>query len=125
MIRVAREVNDYKPVFVANKIFQKLSEGDLRKVILFGATYKENIDDLRESPSLKIATEMLQRYGIKIIFVEPNISKKTINDFDNIHIEEVDYQNDLCVFLVKHSQFKSSGIKPKFFLDIVGLCAER
>lgn len=125
MIKVAREINDYKPVFVSNKIFRKLSNIEPARVILFGATYKENIDDLRESPSLKIAKELQQKYDIKIIFVEPNILQKTINGFDNINIAEVDFQNDLCVFLVRHRQFSSSKFKPKFYLDIVGLYADQ
>ena len=90
-----------------------------------GLAFKPNIDDLRESPSLKIATVLRQRYDIKAIFVEPNISQKTINGFENIHITDVDLQSDLCVFLVKHSQFFVSKIKPKFYLDIVGIYVEQ
>ena len=114
-------VNDDKPIWVTHKISQYIDIFGERRIVLFGATYKENISDLRESPSLKISSKLRDNYGYEVAFVEPNLNCHEVNGFSNIKLEDVDYLNDLCVILVKHEVFLQKTFKPKHIIDTVGL----
>lgn len=111
MVATAREVNDYKPKWVVEKIEAEVTKlGDLGrkpKVALFGLAFKPDIDDLRESPAVAIAQQMAQNTNIDLLLVEPNIQvlpKKIIQG------TLIDYQTafaeaDVKVILVKHREF--------------------
>lgn len=79
IIKAAREVNDSQPDFVIDRIRDIMNENgitDISKVGLYGLTYKENVDDLRESPTLQIL-EKLERYFVKgIKLYDPWIEEK-------------------------------------------------
>ena len=62
LIHSARLVNDGKPEWVLNQIEQALKGTNSRKLGLLGLAYKPNVDDMRESPSLKIAREAQKRW---------------------------------------------------------------
>lgn len=114
IIKAAREVNDSQPDFVIDRIREVMNENgitDISKVGLYGLTYKENVDDLRESPTLQIL-EKLERYFVKgIKLYDPWIEKKKFeNQYDNFNefLEDV----ELVVVLVAHDHIKE-------FKDIV------
>lgn len=89
IIKAAREVNDSQPDFVIDRIREVMEENgitDISKVGLYGLTYKENVDDLRESPTLQIL-EKLERYfvkGIKLYdpWIEENKFENQYNSFN-------------------------------------------
>ena len=120
LIKAAREINDNKPLIVSKKIIDELNRIGKRRIILFGATYKENIDDLRESPNVKIGMQLKNKNICDVVFFEPNIADEKIHDLKNITSDDIDTTNDLCVFLVKHHQFFSLNLRPKYYIDIVG-----
>jgi len=64
LIKTARQVNDSMPYFVSNHIRKVVLQGE--KVSLWGITYKPNVDDVRESPSLKIIEELKEDYKIGV-----------------------------------------------------------
>jgi UDP-N-acetyl-D-mannosaminuronic acid dehydrogenase len=110
LIRVAREVNDQKPIWVFNKIVSALNtlENDAnnnKNVILYGLAFKADIDDLRESPAALIAEKLADLKNVNVYAVEPNIKRlpntsvKLIANADAEHIEGVH------VLLVNHKQF--------------------
>ena len=72
LIRTAREVNDAKPSVVINEIINRANLINTKKVVALGVTFKPNIDDLRESPALKIVHEILNK-GFEVQLVEPNV----------------------------------------------------
>jgi UDP-N-acetyl-D-mannosaminuronic acid dehydrogenase len=124
IIRTAREINNRKPVWVIEKVMKSISEfkvqhGREPRVACMGLAFKPDIDDLRESPSLLIATELLAR-GIAPIICEPNIKKhKTLKLTD---CREAIDQADIIVFLVSHKEFKSVEIPAnKWTIDICGV----
>jgi len=112
LIRTAREVNDFKPLWVIKKIEEKIEEfkkiNNREPVIgCLGLSYKPDIDDLRESPALEIV-EMLINKGYKVMANEPNIQKELINDnIKNYSIAEVLRLSDLIFLLVPHKVYKS------------------
>ncbi len=77
-IELAGELNDRMPVYVVRLIQDGLNlEGKNLKgknVLVLGVAYKKDIDDYRESPSLKIIEE-LKRKGAKVAFNDPHVPK--------------------------------------------------
>jgi len=82
LIRTAREVNDSKPGWVLNKVRAAIGAHLMENpsktaadvtVAIYGLAFKPDIDDLRESPALAIATEIVAQHSGPIIIIEPNI----------------------------------------------------
>ena len=80
LLETARQINDYKPKFILNKVAEKIDELIARgkslkeiKISCLGLSFKPNIDDLRESPAIKIASELSLKYEHQVISVEPHI----------------------------------------------------
>lgn len=115
LIRQAREVNDYKPQFVIEKVEKAIKE--LKKenpsITCFGLAFKPNIDDLRESPALKITQKLAEKYE-NVLAVEPNIKvlpEKLKNKNIKLVSLEEGLKSDVLLLLVEHKEFKS--IKPE------------
>ena len=125
IIGTAREVNNYKSFWCAEKIQNEklkfeLKHGRKPKTALMGLAFKPNIDDLRESPAKYIAQQVLQNSNNDEHFiVEPNI------DFHSVY-KLTDYRDaidkaDIIVFLVAHKEFKEFiEIQNKVVLDFSG-----
>ncbi|WP_201605723.1 UDP-N-acetyl-D-mannosamine dehydrogenase [Psychrobacter sp. JCM 18903] len=114
IIRAAREINDSKPDWVIGKInaeIDKLKAQGIEKpaVALLGLAFKPNIDDLRESPAVKIAEDMLQRSDINLLLVEPNIKclPSILSKGDLVHIDDISKDIDCIFILVKHRDFNA------------------
>lgn len=126
IIAKAREINNYKSFWCAEKVkaakleFQ-LKHGRKASVAIMGLAFKPNIDDLRESPAKYIAQRILQDSHDEIYFiVEPNI--KVHNIFKLTLFKDAIDKADIIVFLVAHEQFKNIKIgKDKIVLDFCGL----
>ncbi|MDU2663350.1 MAG: nucleotide sugar dehydrogenase [Clostridium perfringens] len=121
IIKAAREVNDSQPDFVIDRIREVMNENgitDISKVGLYGLTYKENVDDLRESPTLQIL-EKLERYFVKgIKLYDPWIEEKKFENQYNNFIEFLE-EVELVVVLVAHDHIKNNkeALINKFVLD--------
>lgn len=126
IIGTAREVNNYKSFWCAEKIqneklqFQ-LKHGRKPGIALMGLAFKPNIDDLRESPAKYIAQKVLQNDNNGEYFiVEPNIEEHNVFKLTN-YIEAAE-KADIIVFLVAHKEFKNLEIaKDKVVLDFCGV----
>lgn len=111
LIETARNVNDSKPFWVADRIQKYLDENDCRRVTLLGLTFKADIDDLRESPALLVATRLIERNpSIYFTVVEPNVNGAEILTASNVQFASIENsvrQTDLVAVLVDHSAFKA------------------
>lgn len=126
MISKAREVNNYKSFWCAEKIQSEklkfeLANGRKPKLALMGLAFKPNIDDLRESPARYIAQKVLKNYNNKDHFiVEPNI--KNHSEYKLTDYKEAISKADIIVFLVAHKEFLNLKInKEKIILDFCGV----
>ena len=126
MIGTAREVNNYKSFWCAEKIQNEkykfeLKHGRKPKTALMGLAFKPNIDDLRESPAKYIAQKVLQNSNNEEHFiVEPNIEEHNV--FKLTTIKKAIEKSDIIVFLVAHDEFKSLNISSaKILLDFCGI----
>ena len=110
VISAAREVNDGQPDFVIERIRQIMIENnitDISKVGLYGLTYKEDVDDMRESPTLQLL-ERLKRYfvkGIKVYdpWITENVVEGQVQDF-NEFLNSV----EIVVVMVAHTHIKEN-----------------
>jgi UDP-N-acetyl-D-mannosaminuronic acid dehydrogenase len=126
IIGTAREVNNYKSFWCAEKVQTTKLEFELKhgrkpSIALMGLAFKPNIDDLRESPAKYIVTKVLQNDSNGEYFiVEPNIEEHNVFKLTNYTtaIEKA----DIIVFLVAHNEFKSIELlKDKVVLDFCGI----
>lgn len=126
IIGTAREINNYKSFWCAEKIqnakleFQ-IKHGRKPSVALMGLAFKPNIDDLRESPAKYIAQKVLQNANNETHYiVEPNISEHAV--FKLTDCQEATQKADIIAFLVAHDEFKTIDIPDgKQVLDFCGV----
>ncbi|MGB1323689.1 MAG: UDP-N-acetyl-D-mannosamine dehydrogenase [Flavobacteriaceae bacterium] len=126
IIGTAREINNYKSFWCAEKIqnakleFQ-IKHGRKPSIALMGLAFKPNIDDLRESPAKYIVQKVLQNANNETHYiVEPNIN--THNVFKLTNYQEAADKADIIAFLVAHDEFKTLQIpKEKQVLDFCGV----
>ena len=130
MIATAREVNNYKAFWCAEKIQNAMLAFELNhhrkpKVAMMGLAFKPDIDDLRESPSKFIVTRVMQsNNNAAILIVEPNI--KSHNIFKLTPYQEAYESADIIVFLTAHKQFKTLEERSdKVILDFCGIFKDR
>lgn len=118
LIRMAREVNNSKPEWVINKVAEAAEAARHRLdrdvvITCLGLTFKANIDDLRESPSLEIVERIAEkRLGNRLLVVEPYVAVLPPVLAGHAYVELVDLDvalaaADVIVLLVDHVQFKS------------------
>ena len=126
IIGTAREVNNYKSFWCAEKIQNEklqfeLKNGRKPKTALMGLAFKPNIDDLRESPAKYIAQKVLQNSNNEEHYiVEPNIDSHSIYKLTDY--KEAINKADIIVFLVAHREFLGVNIsKNKTILDFCGV----
>ena len=140
LIRAAREVNDSKPEWVINKVkvavaecLQSQPDKTAKDVVIacFGLAFKQDIDDLRESPSLHIVQNISDSHPGNIYVVEPNISVLPDNlQSCNVRLmsaEQALTSADILVLLVDHSPFRNlpwKAMESKKIIDTRGLLAE-
>ena len=128
IIGTAREINNYKSFWCAEKIKNEalqfeLQHGRKPKVALMGLAFKPNIDDLRESPATYIVQKVIQASGGKDYFItEPNIERHSV--FKMTSYQDAFDQADVVAFLVAHREFKELSPTPeKVVLDFAGVFA--
>lgn len=126
IIAAAREINNYKAFWCAEKVKNSMLEFELKHyrkpvVAMMGLAFKPNIDDLRESPAKQIVSKVMQGYNnAEILVVEPNV--KSHNVFKLTDYREAYNRADIVVFLTAHSCFKElQWDDDKVILDFCGI----
>ncbi len=125
IIGTAREVNNYKSFWCAEKVQTEklkfeLKHGRKPKIALMGLAFKPNIDDLRESPAKYIVQKVLQDdHNGEYFIVEPNIEEHNV--FKLTSYKEAVEKADIIVLLVAHDEFKKIDTKGKQVLDFCGV----
>ena len=125
IIGKAREVNNYKSFWCAEKIVSTKLEFELRhgrkpKVALLGLAFKPNIDDLRESPAKYIVQRVLQDANNEDYYiVEPNIDNHNVFKLTDVTVAVK--EADVIAILVAHKEFKNlNELDNKVILDFSG-----
>lgn len=126
VIDESMKTNDGMPDFVLNRIYEIMKEKgmtDITRVGLYGLTYKENVDDMRESPTLQLL-ESQERHlatGLKVYdpFIDADVVLNQYHDL-NEFLSAVDF----VVIMVKHNEIKENMEKlaGKVVLDCHNIC---
>ena len=123
LIRTAREVNDAKPHWVIEKVRAKAERFKDPVIGCLGLTFKANIDDLRESPSMDIVKMLLKSGSGTVMVCDPNVAKgKT--PFPLHDLKDVLKKADILLLLVDHHEFAEIDpqvIKDKVVIDTKGV----
>lgn len=108
LIRTAREVNDGKPTWVIEKVGELLGANRDARVACLGLTFKPNVDDFRESPSLDIARQLTRLYPGQVVCADPYQDMlREPGDLVLADVASARNQADVIVMLVGHDQFKT------------------
>lgn len=127
LILCARNTNDSMPDFVLERIRDIMKQNglnNLARVGFYGLTYKENVDDIRESPTLQMLESMERHLAgglVKVYdpWVKRDIVENQYHDFDSF-LSDV----DMVVILVGHSEIRENinKLKDKVILDTRHVC---
>ncbi|MFA5603432.1 MAG: nucleotide sugar dehydrogenase [Bacilli bacterium] len=100
IIKLARDTNNSMPEFVVENVEKLLNNDKEKTITAFGVTYKPDVDDLRESPALKII-RTLEEKGYNVKIHDPHVKNEDYLDF-NSSLKE----SDFLLVLVGHKLFK-------------------
>lgn len=115
LIETAGEINDFMPEFVVDNAM-KLLNGHKKslngsKVLLMGVAYKKDIDDMRESPALKVI-EHLEKNGAEVLYNDPYVPKMKHNGKEYVSVEWQTAIKDADIVLITtdHTDYDYEGI---------------
>ena len=110
VIDESMKTNDGMPDFVLNRIYEIMKENsitDINRVGLYGLSYKENVDDFRESPTIQLLESQKRHLAAPIKSYDPFFEKDIVpnqyHDFDKF-LEDT----DLVVIMVSHNHIKEN-----------------
>ena len=126
VIDESMKTNDSMPDFVLNRIYEIMKEKgmtDIKRVGLYGLAYKENVDDMRESPTLQLLESQERHLAAGLKVYDPLIAKDVVdNHYHNLNefLDSVDF----VVIMVKHNEIKDNmdKLKSKVVLDCHNIC---
>lgn len=110
VIDESMKTNDGMPDFVLNRIYEIMKEKgmtDITRVGLYGLTYKENVDDMRESPTLQLLESQERHLATGLKVYDPFITKDVVaNQYHSL--DEFLAAVDFVVIMVKHNEIKEN-----------------
>lgn len=126
LILSARKINDSMPAHVLSRIRNIMREHNIReisKVGLYGLTYKENVDDTRESPTLQLLEKMDEHLAFGIQVFDPYVESIKVEG-QLLSFEEFINKVEIVVIMVAHNHIKDSmdKLKDKLVLDTRNIC---
>lgn len=121
VIDESMKTNDSQPDFVLNRIYEIMKEKgmtDVKRVGLYGLTYKENVDDMRESPTLQLLESQERHLATGLKVYDPFVTKDVV-DNQYHDLDEFLSEVDMVVIMVKHNEIKDNveKLKDKVILD--------
>lgn len=115
------KINESMPEYVLSRtkeIMKQIGLKDISRVGLYGLTYKENVDDFRESPSLQLIEKQVEHLATPLKSYDPWISEDIVpNQYHNLDLFLNDV--DLVIVMVKHEEIilQMNKLKDKFVFD--------
>lgn len=110
VIDESMKTNDSQPDFVLSRIYEIMKEKgmtDVKRVGLYGLTYKENVDDMRESPTLQLLESQERHLATGLKVYDPYIIKDVVeNQYHDLDTFLNDV--DMIVIMVKHNEIRAN-----------------
>lgn len=129
VIDESMKTNDGMPDFVLNRIYEIMKdEGivEITRVGLYGLTYKENVDDMRESPTLQLLESQERHLATGLKVYDPFITEDVVNN--QMHnLQEFLDSIDFVVIMIAHDEIKENmdKLESKIILDTRHICKAR
>jgi len=131
LIRMARQVNDGKPLHIVERVAAVAERYRAPTIALLGLSYKPNVDDLRESPACVVVRELAKQQLGRMMIVEPHVERlpdelSGLPGVEASSLDEAVAQADIVVILVAHNRFRKldrGAFGHKVVIDTVGLLA--
>lgn len=131
LIRTAREINDFKPKWVLQKVREAIGAYLMENpdkttqdvtIAIYGLTFKPDIDDLRESPALEIAQEIVSDHPGDILVVEPHIDTlpAQVSSAKLVTAAVARGSANISVLLVDHKEFDLIVVPEGYKVDARG-----
>jgi UDP-N-acetyl-D-mannosaminuronic acid dehydrogenase len=126
IIRESMKVNESMPEFVLERAYSIMKENnitDISRVGIYGLTYKENVDDYRDSPALQLINFQKKHLATPLKSYDPYIKEDIVenqcHDFD----EFLDGL-DIVIIMVRHDEIaeNENKLRGKLVLDTVHIC---
>jgi len=114
LINQGRIINDSMPEFTYNLILEQTKNIPNAKITVLGLTYKQDIDDIRESPAIEIAKMLENNPDLRLSVHDPHVKSY---DYKLSSAEEAFEDSDCIVLAVNHSEFYS--IEPEHVAKLV------
>ena len=119
-IELAGEINSAMPYFVIDKVIEALNDKEISvkgaRILMLGAAYKKDVDDIRESPAVKIIDLLLSR-GAEVNYHDPYIPViKDMRRYPELHMESLPLNPqelaamDCVLIITDHSCFDYESI---------------
>lgn len=126
VIDESMKTNDGMPDFVLNRIHEIMKENgitDTKKVGLYGLTYKENVDDCRESPTLQLLESQARHLAEPLKVYDPFVTEDVVaNQYHDLDAFLADVE--LVVIMVNHNEIKENmhKLQGKIVFDTRKVC---
>lgn len=126
VIDESMRTNDGMPDFVLNRIHEIMKETgleDITRVGLYGLTYKEDVDDMRESPTLQLLESQERHLAPGLKVYDPLITKDVV-DHQYHDLDAFLDAVDMVVIMVGHSEIRGNmeKLKGKVVFDTRNIC---
>lgn len=126
LILTARKTNDSMPSHVLGRIRDIMREHnitDISKIGIYGLTYKENVDDTRESPTLQLLERMDEHLAFGVKVYDPFIKERMVNH-QFMNFEDFLNEIEILVIITAHDHIKNNLdlVKEKLILDTKNIC---
>lgn len=127
MIGASMKVNDSQPDFVLNRIYEIMKENHIKnseKVGLYGITYKENVDDFRDSPTLQLLESQRKHLSAPLKCYDPFLEHRQVVESQMFDFQAFLDSVDMVVIMVKHQHLQNQWdkLKGKVILDCHNIC---
>ncbi|MGH1433699.1 MAG: nucleotide sugar dehydrogenase [Lewinella sp.] len=110
VILSGRRVNDAMPAFIAKKMVQLLIQKGKNpkntKVLIMGATFKENVADIRNSKVIEVARELME-YSVHVHLTDPHASPNELaHEYKMTLVDQVSDDYDAIIVAVSHQEYR-------------------
>jgi UDP-N-acetyl-D-mannosaminuronic acid dehydrogenase len=122
LIRTARQVNDGKSGYVVGRVAEKAARFRRPAIACLGLAFKADVDDLRESPALRIVRRLRDEDLGELLVCEPHV--RGFDEFPLVPLEEAVERADIVLLLVDHRAFrrlKPAKLQEKVLIDTRGM----
>jgi len=116
LVRLSRQINDARPIIIAQKIDLMAKRQGSNNIGILGVAYKPNVDDCRETPAEPIY-QALKNMGYSIRYHDPHVKSWECSKMDSL--EEISQWADHLVLVTGHNEYK--GLSPNKVFDTCGL----